>query len=576
MRNLWTLLWIVVLSAGNLAGQNLLPLQWKFQKGDSLVWAQPRFDDKDWPDILCGSRWEEQGYNNYDGFAWYRTSVVIPSRLKAEALKRGGLILKLGRIDDADYTYLNGELLGKTGDLPPHYQGAYEAERRYIIAPDKVLWDRPNVIAVRVFDDIGGGGIYSSPIELTLVGASDLLGMQVAHGTANGIYPEEEEVKLQIQFDNGLKEKVQGTVSLEVYSDFKREITRVQSKVVLSGGQQKTIPVSAGKLPPGFYVARVLLSSEVTNKVGECSFGVAAEKIVSPPDPQPDFDDYWIRARRELDAVTPQFSVKKIDSLCTDRNRVYLVEMRSLGNILIRGWYITPVAQGKYPAVLKVQGYATDQQASWGYFADDVVSFVLNIRGHGNSRDNCNPGFPGFLTHNLGDKELYIYRGAYMDCIRAVDFLCSRPEVDGSRIAVEGGSQGGALSFATAALDKRIMACAPDVPFLSDFKHYFQIAPWPNNEFETFFVAEHRTISWDQAYTVLSYIDIKNLAPRITCPVFMQIGLLDNVCPPHINFAAYNNLQCQKSYYVYPYAGHGLPTVSWDIKRDWLRRQFGL
>jgi sialate O-acetylesterase len=144
-----------------IAAQNLLPVKWKFNMGDDPGWARPDFNDNEWSEITCGARWEEQGYNNYDGFAWYRVSVVIPSSLKVEALKRGGLILKLGMIDDADYTYWNGILLGKTGEMPPHYQGAYDKERKYIIAPDRVSWDLPNVIAVRVFDDWGGGGIYS-------------------------------------------------------------------------------------------------------------------------------------------------------------------------------------------------------------------------------------------------------------------------------------------------------------------------------------------------------------------------------------------------------------------------------
>ena len=127
------------------------------------------------------------------------------------------------------------------------------------------------------------------------------------------------------------------------------------------------------------------------------------------------------------------------------------------------------------------------------YPGDDMVAFGLNIRGHGFSQDDINPGFPGYLLHFLNDKELYIYRGAYMDCIRAVDFLFSREEVDKTRIAVEGGSQGGALSFATAALDnERIAVCVPQVPFLSDFKDYFKVATWPASEFNDIYETSSR------------------------------------------------------------------------------------
>jgi len=250
--------------------------------------------------------------------------------------------------------------------------------------------------------------------------------------------------------------------------------------------------------------------------------------------------------------------------------------MRSLGNILIRGWYMKPVKEGVYPAILHVQGYSSTKVPQNVYQGDDMVSLALNIRGHGNSQDHVNPGFPGYLQHHVDDKELYVYRGAYMDCVRAVDFLFSRSEVDTSRVAVEGGSQGGALSFATAALDnERIDLCVPHVPFLSDFRDYFKVADWPGGEFEQYF-DEHPEISEDEIYKTLSYIDIKNLAPWIKAPVLMSIGLVDQICPPHINFAAYNQLIVPKQYIVYPYAGHGLPGVYYNTMMDYISEQFGM
>lgn len=175
------------------------------------------------------------------------------------------------------------------------------------------------------------------------------------------------------------------------------------------------------------------------------NFGYEPEMIVSPPDPQPDFAEFWQRARAELATVDPQFKMIRIDSLCTEKHDVFLVEMRSLDNVLIRGWYQVPVKPGRYPAIMQLPGYSSVQVPSYINYGDDVIGFGLNIRGHGNSRDDINPGFPGYILTNLADKENYIYRGAYMDCVRGIDFLCSRPEVDVSRIAVEGASQGAHL-----------------------------------------------------------------------------------------------------------------------------------
>jgi cephalosporin-C deacetylase-like acetyl esterase len=306
------------------------------------------------------------------------------------------------------------------------------------------------------------------------------------------------------------------------------------------------------------------------------NFGYQPEKIVSPADPQPDFAEFWQRAKAELKTVDPQYKMIRIDSLCTDKHDIYLIEMRSLGNVLIRGWYQVPVKPGRYPAILQVQGYGSTIIPSYVNYGEDIIGFGLNIRGHGNSKDDVNPGFPGYLLYHLEDKEKYIYRGAYMDCVRAVDFLCSRPEVDVSRIAVEGASQGGALTFATAALNNdRIAVCAPQVPFLSDFRDYFRVAAWPANEFKNY-VETEKKLTWDQVYYTLSYFDIKNLAPMIRAPLLMGVGLMDDVCPPHINFAAYNNVTCEKKYIVYPQAGHGLPQDFYYAKMEWIKDKFGM
>ena len=312
------------------------------------------------------------------------------------------------------------------------------------------------------------------------------------------------------------------------------------------------------------------------NKKHNFNFGYEPEKIVSPANPQPDFDEFWQRAKAELAAVDPQFRMIRIDSLCTEKHNVYLVEMRSLGNALIRGWYQVPARPGRYPAIMQVPGYSSTIVPSYVNYGDDMIGFGLNIRGHGNSKDDVNPGFPGYILTNLEDKEKYIYRGAYMDCVRAIDFLCSRPEVDVSRIAVEGASQGGALTFATAALNNdRIAVCAPQVPFLSDFRDYFKVAVWPGNEFIDL-VENQKKLTWDQVFYTLSYFDIKNLAHLIRAPMIMGVGLMDEVCPPHINFAAYNLVEAEKKYIVYPKAGHGLPEDFNIAKMKWIRTKLGL
>jgi cephalosporin-C deacetylase len=556
--------------------QDILPTTWKFKTGDNAAWASPTFNDSDWGSISPGTVWEKQGFPGYDGYAWYRVNFSISSKFKKDAEAYGGFSLQLGKIDDVDFTYFNGELIGKTGELSPNYTTKYDEPRNYVIPASKILWDQSNTIAVRVFDYTGDGGIYSDPIQLSVLGIADKISIEPVFEQADRVFKGAKTVNLQVNVTNQFAKTIQGKLQLRLVSDFNTEIFTQEMDITLK--KNKTMLVSFGGpgVEPGFYKAFVTLSSDMVTKKASFMFGYEPEKIVSPINPQPDFANYWLRAKKELAAVEPQYKVIKIDSLCTPKRNIYLVEMRSLGNILIRGWYSVPTAPGKYPAVMQVQGYSSTIIPEYVNYGDDLIGFGLNIRGHGNSKDDVNPGFPGYLQYFLTDKELYIYRGAYMDCVRGVDFLFSRPEVDTTRVAVEGASQGGALTFATAALNNtRIRACAPQVPFLSDFKDYFQVATWPANEFVTYVEVEKKQ-TWEQVYYTLSYIDIKNLAPWIKAPMLMGVGLVDNVCPPHINFAAYNQVKAEKAYIVYPLSGHGLPEDFYNKKMAWIRTQFGM
>lgn len=574
MRKLFLILIAVIMTSSVIEAQNLLHFEWKFKTGDDSSWAEPGFDDSGWETIKAGMDWENQGFSTYDGFAWYRQKVVIPSSLKKEAAEMGGLVLYLGRIDDSDISYLNGEIIGQSGQMPPDYVTGYSVLRTYNIPMDKVKWDQENSIAVRVYDGGGGGGIVAGPISLSVIGMDELVKIKPLMDSDNHIILEKGPVNVVIQVDNDLKTTLKGELSVDVRSDFGKPIAMAGYSVKVRPGESKKISVKLRELDPGFYNVSAVLKSDSDNKRSDFAFGVRPEEIVSPLDRPDDFEDYWLRARRELDAVAPQFKLTLQEEYCTDTREVYLLEMRSLGNILVRGWYMRPVKEGVYPAMLHVQGYSSGKVPVNLYQGDDMVSLALNVRGHGNSCDQVNPGFPGYILHQINDKESYIYRGAYMDCVRAVDFLYSRTEVDTSRIAVEGGSQGGALSFATAALDnERIDLCVPHVPFLSDFRDYFKVASWPAGEFFNYF-EQHPEIPEDDIYKTLSYIDIKNLAPWIQAPVLMSIGLVDKTCPPHINFAAYNQLNVPKEFFVYPNAGHGLPGDYHKMMMEYIRKQF--
>jgi len=134
---------------------------WKFSIGDDSSWANPDYDDSDWDQIRVSKTWESEGYNEYNGYAWYRKTFRAGSVSQNEPV-----YLILGNIDDADEVYVNGHLVGKTGSFPPNFQTAYNQQRKYII-PYEVLNHRNiNTIAVRVFDSHMNGGISSGNVGI--------------------------------------------------------------------------------------------------------------------------------------------------------------------------------------------------------------------------------------------------------------------------------------------------------------------------------------------------------------------------------------------------------------------------
>lgn len=134
---------------------------WKFNIGDNPEWAEPSFNDSQWEEIRVPGNWESQGFNGYDGYAWYRTTATLPS-----GLTQGTLYLKLGYIDDVDEVFINGIRIGQTGQFPPDYSTAFRADRLYII-PRKIELENGKIsIAVRVFDEGGEGGFIHGDIAI--------------------------------------------------------------------------------------------------------------------------------------------------------------------------------------------------------------------------------------------------------------------------------------------------------------------------------------------------------------------------------------------------------------------------
>jgi len=144
-----------------------LQTTWKFQPGDDLRRKESDFDDSGWVEIFVPAKWEDQGYRDYDGYAWYRKSFIFPTNNE-----NGKMVLLMGKIDDIDQVYINGTLVGSTGNFPSRpgaevYTGQeFDAFRGYYIPDGLLKKNQKNVIAVRVLDTGGVGGIYEGPVGI--------------------------------------------------------------------------------------------------------------------------------------------------------------------------------------------------------------------------------------------------------------------------------------------------------------------------------------------------------------------------------------------------------------------------
>lgn len=368
---------------------------------------------------------------------------------------------------------------------------------------------------------------------------------------------------------NRSTKSVKFVLQIDVRTDAKKPFQCVNDTLTLPAQGSATVNHTLSAAVPGFYryYINVLNDQYIRNKVIR-QIAYNPEKIVSNPDSLVGFTQFWNTAKAELAKVAPEYTVTYKETVGS--HKIYDVSMKSIKGNTIRGYFSVPDKNGKFPVIVHSNGYAVT--ATEPDRTDDYAVFSYNIRGMGISTDYS--ATDEAFVNGLKDINTYYYRECFMDAIRAVDFVCSRPEVDTTKVFAEGESQGGALTFVIAALDKRIVAAAAMVPFLSDFTDYYnikenvtEIPEWPMNYINQYM--DKYTIGSDSIFKNLTYFDIRNLAGKIKCPLLMAVGMQDETCPPRTNFAAYNQVKTDKEYKVYKADGHYVDRSFLTYKDAW-------
>ena len=360
-------------------------------------------------------------------------------------------------------------------------------------------------------------------------------------------------------------------------------ISEKKYDVKLSKKSSKNFKLKVATPPqPGIYNLEFSINTTTYDDTTHYAFGYEIAQIKSPYHRPDDFDDFWKTAMDELATISPSYKIEEDFEQSNKLFNVYRVEMSSIDNIRINGWLTIPKTAmgGKFPVLVGFGGY---QVLARPLFFDEFISFTVNVRGADrNNMSDVNPNNQDILTLNINDPLKYIYRGIYMDCIRAVDFLFANENMgfDVNRIAVFGGSQGGSFALITAALlNKKIRTCVADNPTFCDYHINLLMEPQIR---EASFVLEYlgkylRTnasfFTKDEMLQTLSYFEIQNFMPKVKCPVLFGIGLLDPLAPAFTTIAAYNKMNKEvlkaSEIYIFPELAHEVPERHNTFKSTW-------
>ena len=329
-------------------------------------------------------------------------------------------------------------------------------------------------------------------------------------------------------------------------------------------------------LEPGFLRCIVTATIDGKKYRALATAAFSPENIKAFAKTPDDFLIFWADARKEQLKIPLDRKMILLPERCDSLINVYEVSVQNNRNgSRIYGILCVPKKPGKYPALLKVPGAGARP-----YYGDTalahkgVITFEIGIHGVTVTQPNqfyydlaFGPLY-NYYFQNLDNRDTYYYKRVYLGCLRAVDLLASLPQVDTSRMAVYGGSQGGALSIVTAALDHRIKYIAAFYFALSDVTGYLhgRAGGWPH-----MFSADNiKSMGSKKKIAVSAYYDVANFAKLIQIPGIYGWGFNDEVCPPTSIYAAYNNIHAPKETVITKESGHWLTAEEASKSTDWL------
>lgn len=346
-------------------------------------------------------------------------------------------------------------------------------------------------------------------------------------------------------------------------------------RAVINMGTKKT---------PGFRDMKLSVSLDGKTYEHHIKVGFSVDKIKPYTQEPQDFRSFWQKNVEELKQVPMSYTKELYKDYCTDKIDCYLVKLQidKMGHSMYGFLFYPKNAQpGKHPVVLCPPGAGIktikDPMRNKYYAENGFVRFEVEIHGldprissetFGEISRAFNDRNGGYLANGLENKDIYYMKHVYVGLVRCIDFLTSLPEWDGKNVAVQGGSQGGALAIIAAGLDSRVTQCVANHPALSDMAGYAAkggTGGYPH------FCRQPQILSNKDCLNNLAYFDVVNFARYVKAPTYLTWGYNDVTCPPTTSYAVWNTLKCTKESLLTPINEHWTTTETNRGQMEWIK-----
>lgn len=502
------LLVITLISAAATA-QNFFPVRWKIQSSDKPLEADS---------IDFNRSWQSQGLCDLSGGAVFATNFNV-NKKQLKSLAGKDLTLTLNMQCQIDSLVINNSKVVENI--------AGQAGRKLINVPLSafVAGENHTLIYARQFTRTAGEGSNVCQLE----GNVSTSETEIEIAPKNHLF-----VDAVPEFTVKRNSAVKQNLEIAVFNEFNQKVYFHHQKIKKPA--EGIVPVKLDGLAPGFYQCCAYLTGG--DEAGATQWiAYNPEHITCSSQSVEGYNDYWQKAIEELDLIDPYYTMHKVDSLSRGEKDGFVVEFQSIGEVTIRAYLFLPRNRKENPVIIHLPGQNEDfaDVAKWSYRYPDIAEMALCVRGG-----------------QVFDLQNNPYRGIYMDCLRAVDFITQDYHFDNKRIAIMGSGYGGGLALATAALCKgRIAVLAYFNPFLCDLEHFLKTRPMYRIKIDSYLESNNNIHTFEDVMAVLHKTDVLDMCSNIDCKTFFVSTLFDDDCPPHAGFAAFSLINAPKEYVIH-------------------------